>query len=110
MKQQSELQAELRTQMIDLQKDESRWQDIEWLTEPILHVMPDTDVVPLALVGIVAVMHLDSDATDGSAPHVLAGTAVFYFEEDKWCSKGKVLLNLTPAEAFGHLCHKAMSL
>ena len=76
-----------------------RWHDIEWLTDPILHVLPEVDEVPVALVGIAAMYSLKEE-TDVQTQ---AGTVLFYYQDGAWQSNGKVLLNLTPSEALHQL-------
>lgn len=86
------------------------WHDIEWLTEPIFHVVPDTEEIPVALVGMAAVYSVREDeSSDKPAPVTQAGTVLFYFQENTWQSNGRVLLNLTPAEALHQLDLKATS-
>lgn len=109
MKEQLALQDSFRRTLQEESHPLRQWHDVEWITEPILHVLPDMTALPVALVGIVAVMTTKSDSPEATAAtQSQAGTAVFYFENNAWQSNGKVLLNLTPAEAFHQLCHKVM--
>lgn len=74
------------------------WQDIEWISEPVLHVLPDIQTIPVALVGIAAVYEITGDE-DAPKVQTQAGTALFYFEKNVWNTQGKLLLNLSPSEA-----------
>jgi hypothetical protein len=100
------LRTEFHSHLLESTTQDCRWHDVEWLTEPILHVLPDTDEVPVALVGIAAMYSLDKGDDDTSEVQTQAGTALFYFQNNAWQSKGKVLLNLTPAEALHQLSLK----
>lgn len=109
-KQQETLRTEFRFHLLSDITQERRWHDVEWLTEPILHVLPDTDEIPVALVGIAAMYSLDEGNEERPAIQTQAGTALFYFQDNAWQSNGKVLLNLTPSEALHQLSLKSMSL
>lgn len=106
-KQQETLRTEFRSLLLTGTTQERRWHDIEWLTEPILHVLPDTNEIPVALVGIAAIYSLD-EGDEAPEVQTQAGTALFYFQDNAWQSNGKVLLNLTPSEALNQLSLKAM--
>ncbi|HQR07988.1 MAG TPA: hypothetical protein PLN21_14265 [Gemmatales bacterium] len=104
-KQQEILRAEFRSHLLAGTSQDRRWHDVEWLTEPILHVLPDTDEIPVALVGIAAMYSLE----ESNEVQTQAGTALFYFKDNAWQSNGKVLLNLTSSEALNQLSLKAMT-
>lgn len=98
-------------------QEKRRWQHVEWLSEPILHIVPDSTAIPVALVGIAASYTLvdenevnESESTSEPVVHTQAGTALFYFENDAWQTNGKVLLNVTPSQAFEQLERQATSL
>lgn len=104
-KQQEMLRTEFRSHLLESTTQDRRWHDVEWLTEPILHVLSDTDEIPVALVGIAAMYSLE----ESNEVQTQAGTALFYFQNNTWQSNGKVLLNLTPSEALHQLSLKAMT-
>lgn len=109
MKQQAELQESLLTHLLADADQGYAWHDIQLIAEPILHVLPETEEIPIALVGIAAIFTQTGDVNGNEqAPQTQAGTAVFYFQNDAWQTNGKVLLNLTPAEALNQLSLKAM--
>ncbi len=108
MQQQEGLHETFRSQLLAGTTQDRRWHDIEWLTEPILHVEPETEQVPVALVGIAAMYSLDEGNEEAPVVLTQAGTAIFYFQDNAWQSNGKVLLNLTPSEALTQLSLKAM--
>lgn len=85
-----------------------QWQDVEWITEPVLHVLPDTNIIPVAMVGIAAIYELKDD-DDNNSTQTQAGTALFYFEQDTWHTQGKLLLNLSPSEALLQLQRQTTS-
>jgi len=97
-----------RSQLLAGTTQGRRWHDIEWLTEPVLHVQPETEQVPVALVGIAAMYSLNEGNAETPDVQVQAGTALFYFQDNAWHSNGKVLLNLTPSEALQQLSLKVM--
>ena len=97
-----------RSQLLAGTTQDRRWHDIAWLTEPILHVQPETEQVPVALVGIAAMYSLDQGNEETPEVQTQAGTALFYFQDNAWQSNGKVLLNLTPSEALTQLSLKGM--
>ena len=105
---QAGLQKAFRTQLLTDSTQDRHWHDVEWLTEPILHVQPETEQVPVALVGIAAMYSLDEGNKETPVVQTQAGTALFYFQNNAWQSNGKVLLNLTPSEALHQLSLKAM--
>ena len=106
--QQEGLRETFRSQLLAGTTQNRRWHDIEWLTEPILHVQPDVDQVPVALVGIAAMYSLDEGNEETPVVQTQAGTALFYFQDNTWQSNGKVLLNLTPSEALTQLNLKGL--
>ncbi len=85
-----------------------QWQDVEWISEPVLHVLPDTQSIPVALVGMAAMYEITDDH-ESSNVQTQAGTAVFYFEQNAWTTQGKLLLNLSPSEALLQLQRQATS-
>jgi hypothetical protein len=105
--QQEVLRETFRSQLLAGTTHDRRWHDIEWLTEPILHVQPETDQVPVALVGIAA-MYSREGNEETPVVQTQAGTAVFYYQDNAWQSNGKLLLNLMPSEALHQLSLKAM--
>ena len=105
---QAGLRETFRSQLLAGTTQDRRWNDIEWLTEPILHVQPETEQVPVALVGIAAMYSLSEGDEGAPVVQTQAGTALFYFQDNTWQSNGKVLLNLTPSEALHQLSLKAM--
>lgn len=110
MKQQHALQELFRTQLLASGTSALQWHDIEWLTDPILHVVPETEQTPVALVGVAAIYSLEGETDMGAvSPRTHAGTALFYYQNDAWQSHGKVLLNLTPSEALQQLMQRSMT-
>lgn len=105
-RQQETLREEFRSHLLAGGTQDRRWHDVEWLTDPILHVLPDTDEIPVALVGIAAMYSLDEGSDETPEVQTQAGTALFYFQDNAWQSNGKVLLNLTPSEALNQLSLK----
>lgn len=85
-----------------------QWQDVEWISEPVLHVLPDTQSIPVALVGMAAIYEISGD-DDARNVQTQAGTALFYFEKDVWHTQGKLLLNLSPSEALLQLQRQSTS-
>ncbi len=68
-KQQETLRTEFRTHLLAGTTQDRRWHDVEWLTEPILHVLPDTEEVPVALVGIAAMYSLNEGDEETAIRH-----------------------------------------
>lgn len=99
-----------RSQLLAGTTQDRHWHDVEWLTEPILHVQPEPEQVPVALVGIAAMYSLDEGNEETPNVETQAGTAIFYYQENTWQSSGKVLLNLTPSEVLMQLSLKGMIL
>jgi hypothetical protein len=108
MKEQQNLKDAFRAQLLsDTAEAKRRWHDVEWISEPILHVMPDAEEMPIALVGVAAMYSLVEDDDKQPQVQTQTGTALFYFQENAWQTNGKVLLNLTPSEALNQLDLKA---
>jgi len=80
-----------------------QWHDVHWIADPLMHVHPDAEEIPLALVGLAALFTTEASDT----MQTQAGTAVFYYENDNWHTNGK-LLPMTPSEALRELSLRAM--
>lgn len=108
------LQTLFQVELLAQSKQEKRrWQHIEWLTEPVLHVLPDAQAIPVALVGIAASYRIIDSPEEADMPvetvHTQAGTALFYYENHAWQTRGTVLLNVTPAQALDQLERQSIS-
>lgn len=108
MKDRTVLEQQFRDQLVAQTTDKRQWLDIEWITEPVLHVHPDIQELPVAMIGVTVVYQL-SDNEEWSQPATQAGTAIFYFQQAQWQTSGKLLLNLTPSEALNQLELKSIS-
>lgn len=84
------------------------WLNVDWLTEPVLHVPEVGNAPPMALVGVTAryCLHDDVECEPGEVQTQM-GTAVFFYLNQVWQTEGKLLLNLTPSQALDHLISKA---
>ena len=102
-KEQEALQKAFCNRLLAGSTPEQQWHDVQWIAEPLLHVVPDTDQIPLALVGLAALFTNNSSET----MQTMTGTAVFYFENNTWQTSGK-LLPMTPSETLRELDHQAM--
>jgi hypothetical protein len=101
-----ELQANFLRELQGQGSAEAVWEDVEWITDPVIFVRQDRAEPYYALVGVSAV----SSATpeDGGKVHSQAGTAVFHFTNGAWGTTGQMLANLTPSEALEKLMHQFM--
>lgn len=102
------LEQQFRDCLIAQTTDQRQWLDIEWITEPVLHVHPDILQLPIALIGVTVVYQLIEEG-EVPQPATQAGTALFYFQNTQWQTSGKLLLNLTPSEALNQLELKTIS-
>jgi hypothetical protein len=75
------------------------WEDVDWLTEPVLCVAPDCREPHLALVGVVARYNEAGNGLERRTVQTETGTAVFEYEAGRWTTEGRLLPRVTPAEA-----------
>ncbi|HMO37145.1 MAG TPA: hypothetical protein PKA06_13980 [Gemmatales bacterium] len=75
-----------------------KWVDLEWISEPVLHVPVELDQAPVALVGVATIYELHTEG-EPTITQTQTGTAIFHYYASSWTTRGQVLLNITPAEA-----------
>ncbi|HQR42506.1 MAG TPA: hypothetical protein PLX97_07470, partial [Gemmatales bacterium] len=61
MKDRTVLEQQFRDQLVAQTTDKRQWLDIEWITEPVLHVHPDIQELPVAMIGVTVVYQLSDN-------------------------------------------------
>ena len=88
-----------------------RWIACEWLDE--LLIVADQD---RQLISAFASVNIGFEAVEGgdmedvkAVGTIRDGSAVFHFQDDGWGSAGRVIFNMNPAQAAGHLIPAAVT-
>lgn len=92
------------------QREESReiiWQDLQWLSDPVIFIRDDQQEPHHALVGVAAFF---TTTGESAQPQSQAGTAIFFFQNGDWDTNGQILLNLTPGEAWEKMANQFATL
>jgi hypothetical protein len=92
------------------QRKESKeviWQDLHWLSDPVILIRDDQQEPHHALVGVAAFF---TTYAQSAPPQSQAGTAVFFFQNGDWSTNGQILLNLTPSEAWERMANQFATL
>jgi hypothetical protein len=83
------------------------WQDLQWLSYPVIFIRDDQQEPHHVLVGVAAFFTMTAEPAQ---PQSQAGSAVFFFQDGQWTTSGQILLNLTPGEAWEKMANQFATL